>query len=91
MKKEWKSFVYGVMSLLLIILIMRTICGPFICPKKYTYETYTVHQGDTLWSIAASTHPEGDIREIIYMIRQKNDISPNIYPGQEILIPIYNN
>lgn len=89
MKKEkWRSFMYGIMCVLLIILIMCIILGFNTCPKKYKYETYVVYPGDTLWSIAASTNPEEDIREIIYMIRQKNDISPTIYPGQELLIPV---
>jgi hypothetical protein len=89
MKKEKVQIsVYSILCLVLIILIMCIILGFNTCPKKYKYETYVVYPGDTLWSIAASTNPEGDIREIIYMIRQKNDINPIIYPGQELLIPV---
>lgn len=89
-KKEYKGFTLVIFSILmlLIILIMCSFKGFYTSPKKYKYETYIVYPGDTLWSIAASTHPEGDIRDLIYLIRQKNDISPMIYPGQELLIPI---
>lgn len=88
MKKKGKSFFYGIFSAIFLLIIVSSILEFNTSPKKYNYETYIVSEGDTLWSIAASTHPEGDIREIIYMIRQKNDISPLIFPGQELLIPI---
>jgi len=89
MKKEKvKIAFYGVTSLILIILIIRNIFSFHTSPKIIRYETYIVHPGDTLWSIVAGTYAEVDIREVIYIIRQKNEINPTIYPGQELLIPV---
>jgi nucleoid-associated protein YgaU len=52
------------------------------------YESYTVQAGDTIWDIAAGRTPKGkDIRETVYNIREHNNISPLIYPGQVIQVP----
>lgn len=56
--------------------------------KNQRYETYVVKQGDTLWSIAKKTNPDKDPRKVIFEIREINNITPIIYPGQEILIPV---
>jgi LysM repeat protein len=55
--------------------------------KIQKYETYVVKQGDTLWSIA-KRYTDGDPRKLIYEIRELNNITPVIRPGQEIKIPV---
>lgn len=57
--------------------------------KTPNYQTYTVTQGETLWSIAKSTNPEEDPREIVYLIRKENNITPIIKPGQTIKVPVF--
>ena len=49
-----------------------------------------VKAGDTLWSIASQhNHNNLDIRELIYLIKEENQlVSAAIYPGQELQIPI---
>jgi len=48
---------------------------------------YTVHPGDTLWSIAAN-HYGGDPREGIWRIEQANSLaSGSIAVGQALLLP----
>ena len=50
---------------------------------------YEVRAGDTLWSIAAA-HYDGDtdLRELVYDIQRRNDLSGGVLqPGQEILLP----
>lgn len=50
-------------------------------------EPYTVQEGDTLWHIA-SERWEGDPREGVRWIREKNSLeSPIIHPGETILVP----
>ena len=52
-----------------------------------------VSSGDTLWSIASRHHDnKSDIREFIHKIKYINklDHSCTLYPGQNIMIPIYN-
>lgn len=49
----------------------------------------TVSAGDTLWDIA-KRYVEGkdDIRFVIYMIKERNDLTDaNIKPGQKLIIP----
>lgn len=51
--------------------------------------TVVVQKGDTLWSIVKTNCSNfGDIREVIYEIRDLNDLeTANIFPGQKIKIP----
>jgi LysM repeat protein len=55
--------------------------------QEITYQIYTVQPGDSLWGISKQ-YVNGDPRELIYQIRKLNNISPNIYPGQSLKIPL---
>jgi len=57
-------------------------------PPPATVE-YVVHQGDTLWAIAADHSPPGeDIRDLIADIRDFSGMPTSaIYPGQVLRIP----
>lgn len=55
------------------------------------FVTYTIHSGDTLWSIAEDYAPaEMDPREYIYILEANNpgalDPQSNLMPGDKILI-----
>ena len=48
----------------------------------------TVHSGDTLWSIAQSADPGGDIRSDIDRIITLNRLqSASVYPGEKLVLP----
>jgi hypothetical protein len=48
---------------------------------------YTVHPGDTLWSIAVK-HYAGDPRDAIYRIDRRNHLGGSlIVPGQRLVLP----
>lgn len=51
---------------------------------EVSYTTYYVSKGETLWSIAEQQDYDGDIREVVYKIRQDNNIDGNLSIGQEI-------
>ncbi len=53
------------------------------------FEMVTVHQGDTLWTIAEAHTPAGsDVEESIDTIVSANHLSgTTVYPGQTIRIP----
>lgn len=53
-------------------------------------KTVIVSRGDTLWDIAREhTNKEYDIRNEIYSIKEINNLeTSNIYPGQELIVPI---
>lgn len=55
-----------------------------------SYETLTVRTGDTLWGIASERCPANmDKRGYIRTVQKKNNVGADIYPGDELLVPIY--
>lgn len=53
-----------------------------------TTVTVVVKSGDTLWSIAKKYYPNSDIRRKIFEIKQTNNISDHIFPGQTLELSI---
>lgn len=48
----------------------------------------TVHEGDTLWTIAARVAPQADRREAIEQLRRLNDLSGSgLVVGQALTVP----
>jgi LysM repeat protein len=48
---------------------------------------YVVRVGDTLWGIAAARY-DGDVREAVWRIQQRNDLTgATIAPGQTLVLP----
>ena len=77
--------------IILVILIYTLVLGiqNAIAKNKrnnieVSYTTYHVSKGETLWSIAEQQDYDGDIREVVYKIRQDNNIDGNLSIGQEI-------
>ncbi len=54
------------------------------------YHEYYVRPGDTLWDIAKEYNDNNkDLRKYIYNIMKQNEMeTPDIIPGQMILIPL---
>jgi LysM repeat protein len=47
-----------------------------------------VHQGDTLWSIAARVHPRGSLTDTMLTIERLNHMTDGtVYVGQQLLVP----
>ena len=80
----------------IIILILATVIGAYFIgaslkEEEYTggFNTYVVMPGETLWSIAgdiqSETQSDADIREIVYTIKQDNEMNDSIiYAWQEL-------
>lgn len=70
--------------------IVLLICGS---RTKLTYcvESYGIDYGDTLWKIAEEYKPDSiSYSEYINTLYKLNDgLTAEIYPGQAILIPVY--
>ena len=49
----------------------------------------TVKPGDTLWAIAGQIAPERDPREVVWEIKQLNNLSNGLIAGEQIRIPLY--
>lgn len=73
-----------------ILAIMLLICGS-MRPKQYVTVNYYIEQGDTLWKIAGENKPEHmSYQDYIYTVFKLNDgLTADIYPGQAILVPVY--
>ena len=90
-KEKFSNFIIVLISIILVI----TMTVLFINALKEHHEidhtvTYTVAQGETLWTICTEYRPEDmSIQEYIYNVREYNKIDPVIYPNQEIELLIY--
>jgi LysM repeat protein len=49
--------------------------------------TYTVEQGDTLYTIAQKFDPHDNPNVVAYEIQQENGIHGDLHPGQVIVVP----
>lgn len=79
--------------IILIILIYLLITGTTkvlatLQKNEYqgNYNTYYVSKGETLWSIAEKQNSNLDVREIIHMIKEDNNITPELSIGQELIL-----
>jgi len=86
--KEWKllKLTLIVMAITLIVFVVYTLADG---AKQVSYTSYTVEQGDTLWSIAkqSNLYTGENIRDIISMITDASDCTTTIYAGQTVYIP----
>ena len=70
--------------------IVLLICGSRAKPSC-SVESYGIDYGDTLWNIAEEYKPDSmAYSEYIDTLYKLNDgLTAEIYPGQAILIPVY--
>lgn len=54
------------------------------------YKEHIIQQGDTLWGIVKEWHPGEDPREVVYIIREINEIEDpqKLEIGQAIWVPV---
>lgn len=79
-----------VAALLILISMLLFNKGDAQVKEKNNSLTVVVYPGETLWEIASNNNTKGiDIRKLIYIIKKANGLkSANIYPGQELIIPL---
>ena len=99
MKKKFKVvnrtrfYIFVTMILLIAGIVTNTILSTakaYSNPVDIPFEEVIVSEGDTLWFIAIDFMPKNyDVREMIYNIRQLNEMkTASIHPGDIIKIPI---
>jgi hypothetical protein len=79
----------GVVLFLLIVGVALGAARPTsgAAPETRSQRPYTVRPGDTLWAIAAS-HYEGDPREAIWLIMERNGLETSaLQPGEVLMLP----
>lgn len=85
------AVVYGVVLIALIALLVN-VHNTRQAAYEYTDQgQWIVAEGDTLWNIANEySDNRHDTRKVVHIIREINgDISPTIYPGQTIWVPLF--
>ncbi len=89
---RFRTFIFTsvLIGSMFIFLILSSFTQAF-SSSNIIYENIYVNSGDTLWGIA-SAHSNGTrIEELVYQIREINDLGTNhIYPGDIIKVPINN-
>ena len=87
--KRKKLFLLAVICIVSSFTIISIKNRTYANKEEKIFIKYTVKEGDTLWRIAKRYNRDGeDVRKLIYEIREHNNITPMIYPGQEILVPV---
>jgi hypothetical protein len=85
---RWRRVVIIVALLTAVAFVApRAMAGD--SPSTVPADTWTVAEGETLWSIAtAITAPGGDVRETLAVIKGLNAFeSSSIRAGEQILVP----
>lgn len=74
-----------------LIVVAMLLIGAMKPEKASEYVTYTVQQGDTLWSISKELTPDSrDLRYTIREIEEVNDLQNcTIRVGQVLTVPVY--
>jgi len=82
-----------IIVILLITFILMFITGSSLSYSQVVYTSICVSQGDTLWNIAKdlkennTNYCNKEIREIIYEIKQLNNLNNSeLKIGQELLV-----
>lgn len=76
-------------ALFAVCVVVAAQIGLALQPAAYSGPTldYSVHTGDSVWSIAATVNSERSLEEVVADIRQMNGIDGALQPGQRIILP----
>jgi len=86
--KNKKRF-YIILLLLSFLITTPVFASTVYDSKEPSYVSVRVREGDNLWNIVSMYSKDKDIRKYIYEVKKLNKMNDsNIYPGQNILLPI---
>jgi len=79
--------VVALTGLVALIIALASATGQAAAPGRAPH-AIVVHEGDTLWSIAARVHPHGSLTATMLEIERLNHMSSGtVYVGQQLLVP----
>jgi LysM repeat protein len=78
----------GVLMILVAALVLVLASTVQAAAPSSPPRAVVVHDGDTLWSIAARVHPRGSLTSTMLAIERLNDMTDGtVYVGQQLLVP----
>jgi LysM repeat protein len=88
--------VTAVLMLSAVAVLLGVVASPANAATKYTpvnmadyAATVTVLQGQSLWSIAAKSDPNRDVRDVVAEIVALNDLGTSVLQaGQQLYVPL---
>ena len=85
--KKTYRIIMAIVVLVLAYAVMQHFMPTANANNQDIYIEHTVEPGETLWQIAQHYRPDVDPRQVVWEIRQVNDIGAVIYPGQVVRVP----
>ena len=87
---SWFKFLFHLLIIVSVLLVMISFVSNIAranMPEKTI--TFTVHKGDTLWSLAKQIAPDADPRQTINIIKTQNHLpSSELIAGQQLHLVI---
>jgi hypothetical protein len=91
MKKIWEKYSYAILLFILSCSLAFILSLRFNTDVDEKFMTITVSEGDSLWNISIEYAEQHSFTntEFISWVKQHNGMEgDNIYPGDEIVIPV---
>jgi len=86
-----KDISYVILFGIIIVIILLTLNHVFAAEKHYQLEQITVHQGDTLWTLANDYYKQLGMskQEYIHHVQKVNQLDNHmVFPGQALMMPV---
>ncbi|WP_040205110.1 cell division suppressor protein YneA [Neobacillus jeddahensis] len=94
MKKLWKQYSYAITLILLSFSLALLLSFKHHTDGQDKYMKIKITEGDSLWTISdqfAKQHSLSHAEFVSWVKKHNENISDQIYPGEEIIIPVGKN
>lgn len=87
-----KNYIYTVLMCIIVFMFYVGLKQYFGTDLDIDYIPYTVKEGDTMFNIVVDHNEKVDVyydpRDLVVLMREKNDIEGYIYPGETYYVPV---
>lgn len=80
---------YASVAIIIVVIATLFAAGKVYAKKPDDFASVIVTKGDTLWSIAQECNSDTEIRELIYEIKEINNLGSNdlLFEGMVLYVP----